>query len=118
MAFITKQPNGRWRARYRGPDNRARSKTFDRKADTQRFLSLTVADIQRAAWVDPARGRKALAEWAEEWIAMSVHLRPSTRSTTRASCMPGSCRPSVQCHWRPSPPRRCGAGWPSRPPRA
>mgnify|MGYP000669207271 CR=1 FL=1 len=81
MAFITKQPNGRWRARYRGPDDRARSKTFDRQADAQRFLSLTVADIQRAAWVDPARDRKSLIEWAEQWMAMSVDLRPSTRST-------------------------------------
>ena len=38
MASIDKQPNGRWRARYRDLNHRSRSKTFDRKGDAQQFL--------------------------------------------------------------------------------
>ena len=76
-----KQSNGRYRARYRGPDGRTLSKTFDRKWDADRFLALTIADMSRAAWVDPARVRMRFGVWAEEWLAMSVDLRASTRST-------------------------------------
>ena len=37
--WIIKQPNGRWKARYRTPNVRTRSRTFDRKANA-------VADLQ------------------------------------------------------------------------
>ena len=37
MSSIDKQPNGRWRARYRDKAGRSHSKTFDRKADAQKL---------------------------------------------------------------------------------
>ncbi len=43
MAHIDKRGPGRWRARYRGPDGRERSKTFNRPYATirgARFRSL------------------------------------------------------------------------------
>ncbi len=43
MASIEKRPlhDGRasWRAHYRSPSGEQRNKTFDRKADAQRFLT-------------------------------------------------------------------------------
>jgi hypothetical protein len=37
--FVEKRTTGRWRARYRGPDGRERSKTFDRRVDADRWLA-------------------------------------------------------------------------------
>ena len=39
MAHVEKRAQGRWRARHLGPDGRERSKTFDRRADAERFLT-------------------------------------------------------------------------------
>lgn len=39
MAHIEKRGAGRWRARYRAPDGRERSQTFDRKVDAQQWLA-------------------------------------------------------------------------------
>jgi integrase len=79
MGFVKKLDNGRYRARYRGPDGRARSKTFDRKGDAERFLDLSGADIQRGEWVDPALARTTFAQWVRQWEATTLHLREGTR---------------------------------------
>ena len=79
MASITKQPNGRWRARYRDVHDRTRSKTFDRKQDAQNFLDSSGSDMQRGEWIDPARRRESFDSWADRWWATTVKLRPTTR---------------------------------------
>ncbi len=76
-----KQGRGRprWRARYRDPSGRERSKSFTRKVDAERFL-VGVEDAKlRGAYVDPAAGRVPFREWAERWQRTTVTLRPSTR---------------------------------------
>jgi integrase len=76
-----KQGEGRprWRARYRDPSGRERSKSFARKVDAERFL-VAVEDAKlRGAYVDPAAGRVPFAEWAERWERTTATLRPSTR---------------------------------------
>jgi integrase len=76
-----KQGEGRprWRARYRDPSGRERSKSFARKVDAERFL-VSVEDAKlRGAYVDPAAGRVPFAEWAERWERTTATLRPSTR---------------------------------------
>jgi hypothetical protein len=55
VASINKTPARRWRARYRDPDGRSRSRTFATKVEATRFLELSGADMQRGSWVDPAR---------------------------------------------------------------
>jgi integrase len=73
------QGRPRWRARYRDPSGRKRSKRFARKVDAERFL-VSVEDAKlRGAYVDPAAGRVAFSEWAERWERTTVSLRPSTR---------------------------------------
>ena len=77
------QGRPRWRARYRDPSGRERSRSFVRKVDAERFL-LSVEDAKlRGAYVDPAAGRVAFSEWAERWERTTVSLRPNTRKDYR-----------------------------------
>jgi len=73
------QGRPRWRARYRDPSGRERSRSFARKVDAERFL-VSIEDAKlRGAYVDPAAGRVPFAAWAERWFNTTATLRPSTR---------------------------------------
>jgi integrase len=72
-------PGTTWRARFRDPNGRSRSQNFSRKVDAERFLERNGADIQRGDWVDPAFRRARFDDWACEWWATTIKLRPSTR---------------------------------------
>jgi integrase len=77
------QGRPRWRARYRDPSGRERSKSFARKADAERFL-VSVEDAKlRGAYVDPAAGKIAFSEWAERWFNTTAALRHTTRRDYR-----------------------------------
>ena len=76
---VAKRPNGKWRARYRGSDNKERSRHFDRKVDAERWARTQVARIDRGEWTDPERGRLTVGEYAREWLVSKVRIRPSTR---------------------------------------
>jgi integrase len=72
-----------YRARWRDPSGRERKRSFNRKTDAQRFL-VGVEDAKlRGAYVDPAKGKVGLAEWAERWYATTADLKPATRRTYR-----------------------------------
>lgn len=66
-----------WKARYRGPDRKERSKTFGRKIDAQRWLDVMEASKHRGDWVDPAGGQVTFGEWAER-VESARQRRPST----------------------------------------
>ena len=53
--------------------------TFGTKADADRALTLAMADQTRGAWVDPARGRLLVGDYATAWLADRPELRPRTR---------------------------------------
>jgi hypothetical protein len=77
------QGRPRWRARYRDPSGRERSRSFLRKVDAERFL-VSIEDAKlRGAYVDPAAGRVPFSEWAERWERTTVSLRPNTRKDYR-----------------------------------
>lgn len=78
MAHIERRKKNRWRARYRAPDGRERSKTFDRKIDAERFLVNVEVEKLKGQWVDPRLGRTTVGEWAESWFASLV--RPKQRT--------------------------------------
>lgn len=80
MAFIEKRKNGRYRARYRGPDGRERSRTFDRKLDANAWVTSQEAAGDRGEWTDPTLGNTPFAEWAARFQEGRVHLRESTRA--------------------------------------
>ena len=81
---IDRRGNGRYRARYRAPDGRWRSKTFDRKTDARRWLTNEVSMLTRGDWVDPRAGEVPFEVVAERWMAGRVALRPSTRARDRS----------------------------------
>lgn len=70
----------RWRARHRDAEGRQRSRSFARKPDAVRFLTLVQADLLRGSYIDPGRSRTALSVFAATWLG-SLSVRPSTRRT-------------------------------------
>lgn len=82
MAHVERRRrNGRsaWRARYRAPDGRERSKSFARRADAERFLTAVEASKLRGEWVDPVLGRTRLREWLDTWLdTVRPTLKPKT----------------------------------------
>jgi integrase len=79
MAWIRKAPSGRWRAEWRDPSGRKRSKTLRRKRDAEAFLAQIEADINRGIYRDPRGGKTRFGAFAQRWLDETVHLRPSTR---------------------------------------
>lgn len=72
-----------WKVRYRKPSGGAGSKTFARKVDAQRFLTLNGADIERDEWIDPKARRSSFDEWADAYERGLVRLAPSTQRRYR-----------------------------------
>lgn len=81
---IDRRENGRYRARYQGPDRKWRSRTFDRRIDAQRWLSNELVKLDRGEWVDPRAGRALFESVAERWMAGRAALRETTRSRDRS----------------------------------
>lgn len=52
MSSVTKVPTG-WRARWRTPDGKSRSKTFMRKIDAEKHLTATDHAKLTGAYADP-----------------------------------------------------------------
>jgi hypothetical protein len=67
---IRQRASGRFQARYRGPDGKLRSapRTFERKTDAARWLTLKEAEITRGDWLDPDAAKVAFTDYAEQWI--------------------------------------------------
>ncbi|GAA4286188.1 tyrosine-type recombinase/integrase [Georgenia daeguensis] len=78
---VAKRQDGRWRARYRGPDGRERARHFDRKTDAQRWLAAETAKMGRGEWTDPTSGKVTVGEYGAEWLASKVRLKHSTRTS-------------------------------------
>jgi integrase len=68
-----------WRARYRGPDGRERSKSFPRKSDAERWLVQQRSLMAQGDWTDPAQGRITFGDYAEAWLEARADLKPKTR---------------------------------------
>ncbi len=82
MAHVERRAPGRWRARYRDPDGRERSRTFSRRVDADRFLATVEAAKVRGDWIDPTLGRRRLDDWAAAWLArVGPALKPKTVAT-------------------------------------
>jgi hypothetical protein len=73
MAHIERRVRGgkvSYRARYRDPAGRERSKSFGRKVDAERWLTEIEHAKTRGSWTDPALGRcpaSGFCETAQTW---------------------------------------------------
>ncbi len=78
---VRKRANNKYLAYYRGSDGRERSKIFDRKTDAERWARAELAKIDRGDWTDPRLGQVKIGDYAAEWLASKVKIKPSTRAT-------------------------------------
>lgn len=69
MGFNDKTPEGRYRAYFRDPSGKQRSKTFRLKKDATTFLAEIETSKTRGAYVSPHAGRMAFGAHAAEWMA-------------------------------------------------
>ena len=81
MAFIEDRgdrPGKRWRVRYRDPEGRERSQSFERKTDASRFKSEQEAKMHRGEWLDPNAGKISFGEWSARWLSGLHSIKPKT----------------------------------------
>lgn len=69
MSFISRTPAGTYRAFWRDPAGRQRSKNFDTKREATRFLAEIQVSVIRGLYVDPHAGRTTFGEYAQRWMA-------------------------------------------------
>jgi integrase len=79
VGSVKKRPDGRYRARYRGPDGRERARHFALKRDAERWVATNETAKAKGEWIDPDRGRVTVAEWLPTWAATKATLRPKTQ---------------------------------------
>ncbi|HZD22118.1 MAG TPA: tyrosine-type recombinase/integrase [Acidimicrobiia bacterium] len=81
MGYIQRRDRPKpWLARYRGPDGRHQSKSFRRKVDAERWLTIEEGKTLRGEWLDPTAGTLAFGEWAESWLDGLHDIGPKTRA--------------------------------------
>ena len=66
MGSIKRDISGAWRARWRDPNGRSRSRNFDRKVVAEKFLVSVDHSKLAGGYIDPAAGRVLLRTWVEE----------------------------------------------------
>lgn len=81
---IDRRENGRYRARYQGPDQRWHSRTFDRKTDAERWLADQLTKTNQGRWVDPNAGLIAFSEYAWTWLETKTRIKEKTREGYRS----------------------------------
>jgi integrase len=65
-------------ARWRDPNGDRRSKSFRTKTEATRFLFQVEAAKVEGNYIDPARSKMKLAEWADEFRKLRSRKRPGT----------------------------------------
>lgn len=69
MSSVHSTPEGNWRARWRDPSGRLRSKTFPTKREARAFLAEIDTTLSRGTYVDPHAGRMPFRNLAQRWLA-------------------------------------------------
>lgn len=77
---VKKLPTGGWEASYRDSLGRERVKRHRTRAAADRWLAAVKTDLQRGEYIDPHLARSRFGEWADEWLATTVHLKLKTQT--------------------------------------
>jgi len=83
VASVDRYDN-RWRARWRTPDGKQRSRVFTRKLDAQRHLTNVEHQKLVGGYVDPRAGKVTFRSYAEQWSARQI-WRPSSADAFAAA---------------------------------
>nr|QOL00371.1 putative prophage phiRv2 integrase [uncultured organism] len=82
MSHVEKRGPKRYMAVWTDPNGRKRSKSFPRKIDAERHLTVTDASLLRRDWVDPDNGKMTFADYAAQWVDVR-DVRETTRRKYR-----------------------------------
>lgn len=96
-ATSPKTAAGNWRANWRDPTGRQRSKTFPTKREASAHLAQMHADINRGSYIDPHAGKKRFGDYARTWLDSRNH--EATTTARDASVM----RTHVLPRWKDFP---------------
>ena len=102
MGHVQRRGDGRWRARFRETaGSKARSRTFSRRVDAERFLTGIEHSKLMGNYVDPSASRITFRLFAEDWRQQQIH-RPGTATSVdqqlRLHVYPGDWRPGAGHH--------------------
>jgi integrase len=67
----------RYRARFRGPDGREHSKSFETKEMASQWLRGQLSKVDGGAWTDPTAGHRRYSDWSAEWLG-GLDIKPKT----------------------------------------
>lgn len=68
MASIKKLPSGRYQVRFRDPEQKQHTKSFDLKRDAQDWLDEKTAELVAGTFVSPRKARTTVGEWCDLWL--------------------------------------------------
>src|SRR5437773_6254988 len=69
VAHVEKRGKKKYRARYRGPDGKELSRTFERKVDAEQFLNATEVAKTRGEWVEPSVRKTTVGDLGAQLLA-------------------------------------------------
>jgi integrase len=68
MSFVSRTPEGNYRANWREPSGQQKAKTFRTKTEAKRFLAEIDGSLSRGLYVDPHAGQLLFATHALPWL--------------------------------------------------
>jgi hypothetical protein len=84
MGHLRRAPSGNWRAAYRTPEGKGRTKTFRTKREARAFLAQVEGDKTRGLYIDPAGAQLRFRELADRWwAAREVELTTAAANRSR-----------------------------------
>lgn len=78
-----RQPPGRWRVRWYGPDNKGKAKTFGKLPQAEAEMHAITARLDKGSYRDPKSGKTAVRIVAEEWFESKRKVGRTTKRDYR-----------------------------------
>ncbi|MFI5670478.1 tyrosine-type recombinase/integrase [Streptomyces sp. NPDC051704] len=78
-----RQPPGRWRVRWYGPDGKSKALTFQKLPQAEAEVHALTAKLDKGSYRDPKSGKAAVKVVAEEWFASKRKIGRTTRHDYR-----------------------------------
>ncbi|WP_436785775.1 tyrosine-type recombinase/integrase [Yinghuangia sp. YIM S10712] len=76
-----RQPPGRWRVRWYGPDGKGKAATFGKLPAAENHVHVVEARLRDGSYRDASAGKATVAEVAEKWQTTLNKIEPTTRET-------------------------------------